>query len=96
MDDPRSLLTRIDSKWNCNLHPHFRPNRSHGWFVLVLVLGHIATEMIGDDRPYFIGFGDDVHFNQVNGNGAQIHLLQDSFEGGTYTTSISYPLQAWD
>ena len=24
------------------------------------VLGHIETQMIGDDRPYFIGPGDDV------------------------------------
>ena len=24
----------------------------HGWFVLFFVLGHVATEMIGDDRPF--------------------------------------------
>ena len=39
-----------------------------------IVLGHVATKMIGDDRPYFIGSGDDIQFNQVIGNGAQIDL----------------------
>ena len=29
-------------------------------FFLFFVLGYVATEMIGDDRPYFIGSGDDV------------------------------------
>ena len=42
-------------------------------FFLFFVLGHVATEMIGDDRPYS-WFGDDVHFNQVIGNDVQIDL----------------------
>ena len=31
-------------------------------------------QYIGDDRPYLIGSGDDVQFNQVIGNDAQIDL----------------------
>ena len=41
---------------------------------LFFVVGHVATEMIGDDRPYFIGSRDDIKFNQVIANGAQIDL----------------------
>ena len=33
-----------------------------------------STEMIGDDRPYFIGPTDDVQFDQVMGDEAQIDL----------------------
>ena len=42
--------------------------------LFFFVLGHVATEMIGDDRPYFIGPGDDFQFDQVIGNDAQIDL----------------------
>ena len=41
---------------------------------LFFVLWHVATEMIGDDRPYFIVSGDDVQFDHVIGNDAQIDL----------------------
>ena len=41
---------------------------------LFFVLGNVATQMIGDDRPYFIGSRDDVQFNQVMGVDAQIDL----------------------
>ena len=27
-------------------------DESHEWFVLFFVLGNVATEIIGDDRPY--------------------------------------------
>ena len=27
-------------------------DESHVWFVLFFVLGYVATEMIGDDKPY--------------------------------------------
>ena len=43
-------------------------------FFLFFVLGNVATQMIRDDRPYFIGSRDDVQFNQVIGNGAEIDL----------------------
>ena len=32
-------------------------------FFFSFVIGHVATKMIGDDRPYFIGSRDDVQFN---------------------------------
>ena len=45
---------------------------SHEWKVILL--GHIVTEIWGDDRPYFIGPGDDVQFDQVLGDDAKIDL----------------------
>ena len=43
------------------------------WFVLFFVLGHVAIEMLGDDRPYTLVL-EMMPSNQVIGNDAQIDL----------------------
>ena len=42
-------------------------NESHVWFVFFFVLGHVETEMIGNDRPLFIGPRDDAQLTRSLG-----------------------------